>query len=263
MRHVTIVIIALMVSFAAASPRTADLTPTGTLRAAFLATNPVHGRVNARTGEVTGPVADLTKELAHRLHVPYTLIPAPDARAVIDHLKGNTADVGFLAYEEARAQEVDFAGGFALMFNRYLVGARSPLQKAADADRTGNQIGAVKGQTQEIYLSANITHARVRVFDTMPPQAELERLLVSGEVDAFGVNAQRAEDAVAASRSELRALAGSFLEVEQSFVVKKGDKEKADAINRFVDELRTSGFLKAALERAKLAGVDVPPARTR
>jgi polar amino acid transport system substrate-binding protein len=239
----------------------ADLTPTGTLRAAFLATNPVHGRVDPKTGEVTGLVADLIKELARRLGVPYAMIPAPDARAVIDHLRRGTADVGFLAYEAARAQEVDFAGGFALMFNSYLVRAGSPLQHATDADRAGLQIGAVRGQTQEIYLSANIKQARVRVFDTMPAQAELQRLLVSGEVDAFGVNAQRAEDAVAASSSQLRTLAGSFLAVEQSFVVKKGDKENADALNRFVDEMRVSGFIKASLERAKLAGVAVAPAR--
>jgi polar amino acid transport system substrate-binding protein len=238
-----------------------DLAPTGTLRAAFLATNPVHGRVDARSGEVTGPVADLIKELARRLSVPYTLIPAPDARAVIDHLKNGTADVGFLAYEEARAKEVDFAGGFALMFNNYLVGARSPLKNAADVDRAGVQIGAVRGQTQEIFLSANIKHARVRVFDTMPAPAELQRLLVSGEVDAFGLNRQRVDDAIAASHSELRALPESFSAVEQSFVVKKGDKERADALNRFVEEVRASGFIKASLERAKLAGVAVAPAR--
>ena len=261
MRHLPLLAGVLVAVVMTALMSAADLAPTGTLRAAFLATNPVQGRVNPQTGEVTGPVADLTKELARRLGVPHTLIPAPDAREVIDHLKRNTADVGFLAYEEARAQEVDFAGGFMLMFNSYLVRAGSPLDRAADADRAGLQIGAVRGQTQQIYLSGNIAHARVRVFETMPAQAELQRLLVSGELDAFGLNAQRAQEAVTSSRSELRTLAGSFMAVEQSFVVKKGDKDKADALNRFVDELRASGFLQASLDRAKLAGVAVAPGR--
>lgn len=254
-------LIGVSVLVAAAWTSAADMTPTGTLRAVFLGTNPVQGRVDPKTGEVTGPVADLTKELARRLGVPHKMIPAADARAVIEHLKSGTADIGFLAYEEARAKEVDFAGGFALMFNSFVVRANSPLQKVADADRPGVSIGAVRGQSQEIYLSANLKQARVKVLETMPPQAELQRLLVGGELDVFGMNAQRADDAVTASRAELRALSGSFFEVEQSFVVKKGEKDKAEALNRFVNELRGSGFIKASLDRAKLSGVGVSPAR--
>jgi hypothetical protein len=43
------------------------LAPTGTLRSSFIATNPVQGRVDATTGETTGPAADLTRELARRI----------------------------------------------------------------------------------------------------------------------------------------------------------------------------------------------------
>ena len=45
------------------APSASRLAPTGTLRAAFLGTNPVQGRVNPSTGAVTGPVADLVREL--------------------------------------------------------------------------------------------------------------------------------------------------------------------------------------------------------
>src|SRR5580700_11686796 len=72
------------------------LAPSGTLRAAFLGDNPVLGRVDPQTGAVTGPVADLVKELARRMGVPYVVIPAPDARHVIDTLKAQAADIGFL-----------------------------------------------------------------------------------------------------------------------------------------------------------------------
>ena len=91
----------------------ADLAPTGTLRAAFLRTNPVQGRIDAKTGTVTGPVADLVQALALQLGVPYTIIPAADAREVIARLKDHTADIGFLAYDAPRAQEVDFSEPYA------------------------------------------------------------------------------------------------------------------------------------------------------
>ncbi len=263
MRPSSLLFTTALVALFAVSTRAGDLAPTGRLRAAFLGTNPVQGRVDPKTGDISGPVADLIKELARRLNVPYTLIPAPDARSVIAHLKDGTADVGFLAYEEARAQEVDFAGGFALMFNSYVVPAASPLKSVADADRAGVQVGVVRGQTQEIYLSGHLKNARVKIFEVMPQQAELQRLLVSGELDAFGLNRQRAEEATAASQSQLRALTGSYVDVEQSFVVKKGDKESAAFINKFVDELRDSGFIKASIARAKLVGAGVAPRRAR
>jgi polar amino acid transport system substrate-binding protein len=63
------------------------LAPTGTLRASFIATNPVQGRVDAKTGATTGPAADLTRELARRLGVPAVVMPLSDAGAVLDSVK--------------------------------------------------------------------------------------------------------------------------------------------------------------------------------
>jgi len=243
----------------------ADLAPTGTLRAAFLGSNPVQARTDPKTGEITGPIADLVRELARRLNVPFTLIPAPNAQGVIAHVQGGTADIGFLAYEEARSREVEFAGPFAVMYNTHLVRADSPLRTVEDADREGVTIGAVRAQTQEIYLSANLKRARVKIVEAQPSQADLERMIGNREVDAFAQNTQRAADAVAAagSRVPLRALTGSYVGVEQSFVVKKGDTATAAMLDRFVDELRASGFIRAALDRAQLGTVGVAPARRK
>ena len=243
----------------------ADLAPTGTLRAAFLGSNPVQARTDPKTGEITGPIADLVRELARRLNVPFALIPAPNAQGVIAHVLGGTADIGFLAYEEARSREVEFAGPFAVMYNTHLVRADSPLRTVEDADREGVTIGAVRAQTQEIYLSANLKRARVKIVEAQPSQADLERMIGNREVDAFAQNTQRAADAVAAagSRVPLRALTGSYVGVEQSFVVKKGDTTNAAMLDKFVDELRASGFIRASLDRAQLGTVGVAPARRK
>jgi polar amino acid transport system substrate-binding protein len=252
----------IAVLMVAAVPRAAqipNLAPSGTLRAAFLATNPVHARTDPQTGEITGPVPDLVKELARRLQTPFVLIPAANAAAVIGHMQKGTADIGFLAYDQERARDVDFAGAFMTMFNTYAVAAASPLRVVADADRAGVQIGAVKGQTPQIHLSGSLRNARMRVFEATPDQAGLEKLLVGGDVDAFALNQQRAEEAAAASQGRLRALRGSFFDAEQSVVVKKGESEKAAFLAAFVEELKASGFIKTSLDRAKLVGVGVAP----
>lgn len=226
------------------------LAPTGTLRAAFLGANPVQGRVDPVSGAVSGPVADLVAELASRLGVPFQIIPAPDARSVIGHLQAQTADIGFLAYEPSRATEVDFAGPYALMLNTYVVAENSASAASADIDRPGSIVGAVRGQAQELYLSQNLRNARVEVFERQPPREELEELLVSGKLSAFGMNRQRALEMDASTK--VRALPDSFLGVVQQFVVRKGEAGKRALLTDFAAELRASGFVRASLEKAGL-----------
>jgi len=260
MRIVTASFLACLLSVpAAAQSSAATLAPTGTLRAVFLGGNPVHGRVNPATGAAVGTVPDLVRELARRLGVPSAIVPAPDAAGVIGALKSGMADIGFLAYDESRAREVDFGAPFVVMRNSYLVPAASAIQRSADVDRAGVTVAAVKGQTQELFVSSHLKSARVRVFPTMPAQAEVERLLTSGEVSAFAINRQRSLDAQAASASRLRALADSFLDVDQCFVVAKGDRGKLGPIEAFVADVRSSGFIRASVERAGVTGVDVAP----
>ena len=170
-------ILALMIGSvalpAAAQSPSATLAPTGTLRAAFLGSNPVHGRVDAKTGLASGPVPDLVVELAKKIGVGSTVIPAPDAAGVIMALNNGTADIGFLAYDATRAREVDFGAPFVVMLNSYLVKAGSPLRSSADVDHTGVTVAAVKGQTQELFVNRRLKNAKVRVLLTMPAQAEV------------------------------------------------------------------------------------------
>jgi polar amino acid transport system substrate-binding protein len=248
----------LGVSLESQSPASV-LAPTGTLRAVFLGSNPVHGRVDPKTGVSTGPVPDLVTELARTLKVPSRVLPAPDAAGVIAALKNGTADIGFLAYDETRAREVDFGPAFIVMHNSYLVRAESPLQKSADVDRSGITVAAIKGQSQQLFVSRTLKQATIRVLDTMPPQMELESMLLGKTVDAFAINRQRGLDAQAASGGKLRPLPDNFLDVDQCFVVDKGASAKLKAIEQFVGTIRQSGFINASIERAKLAGVS--PAR--
>src|SRR5437667_4955454 len=103
MRYLTpFFLICLVATFLAAQSPSTTLAPTGTLRAIFLGGNPVQGRVDDKTGESSGTVPDLVRELGRRLGVPSKIISAPDAKAIIDALNNQTADIGFLAYDETR-----------------------------------------------------------------------------------------------------------------------------------------------------------------
>jgi polar amino acid transport system substrate-binding protein len=235
--------------------QTSVLAPTGTLRAAFLGDNPVLGRVDAKTGVVSGPVADLVKELARRLGVPYTLIPAAGARDVIARLEAHTADLGFMAYNAGRANDVDFSAPWLLMPNSYIVRADSPLQTVADADRPGVNITAVKGDTQDVYLSAHLKNNHVSTVPAMPSLQDLANLLLDGKIDAFAANRQRLMEA-ATGFPKLRVVSDNYFVAGQAIALAKGDPSRLTTVNRLLGEVLASDFVKASIDRAGLQGVD-------
>src|SRR6185436_4620004 len=235
----------------------ATLAPTGTLRVVFLGMNPVQGRMDPQTGRATGPVPEIVEALARRLNVPFRILSSPNAAGIVASLNMREADIGVLAYDVERTRDVDYGAPLLVMFNSYLVKGDSKITRSAEVDRAGVTVAAVRGQTQELYVSSHLKNAKVRIFETMPPQKDVEALLLNNDVDVFAINRQRSLDAEAASGRRLRALADSFLEVDQSFVVRKGDAAKLPILAQIAKDLRASGLIKSSIERARLTGVDV------
>jgi ABC-type amino acid transport substrate-binding protein len=98
-----------------------DRVPTGTLRVTYIATNPVQASVDPKTGEVRGPGADMARLVAKHLGVPVKITGVAGPAGVLDSLKKGEADMGLLAFDPARAKEVDFSPPYALAQNTYLV----------------------------------------------------------------------------------------------------------------------------------------------
>lgn len=239
-----------------------DLAPTGTLRATFLNGNPVQGTVDPKTGAISGPVADIVKELARRAGVPYTITPSNGSKELIERLNNHTFDVALLAFEAARSRQVDFSGPYLLMGSTYLVPASSAIKTAADADRAGVKIGAVDGNAPTIFLQQHLKNATVVPWKTAPPYEEMLKMFASGEVSAYAGNRARLAEA-AETYPGLRVAQDNFTLLEQNLVVPKGDAARLKIVNDFLDEARSSPFLKDMLVRAKLTGVEAPPPKNR
>lgn len=232
------------------------LTP---LRAAFIADNPVQGKVDAQTGTVSGIAADLVAELARRWARPFEVLPVPNAGTVIERLAAGDIEVGFLAYESARAKQVAYSDPYVLSGSNYLVRADSDFKKSEDLDRAGVTIGTVAGQSQQIHVSEHIKRAKVEILPSAPAPAAMAKLLLSGQLDAFAANRQRLDDAMRQA-SGLRILPDSFMFAAQSLVVAPANRSRLGEINQFLAELRASGRLEAIVDRAGVAGVEVAPA---
>lgn len=233
----------------------ADLAPTGTLRTSFIGNNPVQGRVDPKTGETTGPAPDLARELARRLGVPVVITPLPDAGAVLESVTSGKVDIGFLAVEAARATQVDFSDPYLLAGSAYAVRADSPLRRTADVDRAGLTIGAVTGQSPQVWVSEHVKSARIMLMPAMPANADLAAMFADGRVDAFAANRTRMEE-LARAFPAVRVLSDNFAVLGQAVAVPKGRAARLAQVNRFLADLRAAGFVQKSIERAQLFGVE-------
>jgi polar amino acid transport system substrate-binding protein len=121
-----------------------DRVPTGTLRVTYIATNPVQASIDPKTGETRGPGADVARAIAKHLGVPVKITGVAGPAGVLDSLKKGEADIGLLAFDPARAKEVDFSAPYALAQNTYLVPVDSPIKSVADIDKPGIRVGVTE-----------------------------------------------------------------------------------------------------------------------
>jgi polar amino acid transport system substrate-binding protein len=247
-------------SLALAVPASAgDLAPGDTLRAVYIDSNPAQARRDPTSGEVRGPAADLALDLARRNGLKLMITPAPGVAGVIAAVKSGAADIGFVAYDTTRAEEVDFSQTYLLAHNTYIVRRDSKAQTTADLDQAGRRIGVGEKDAADLFLSRRLKAATLHRM----PSSDLDngiKLLLAGELDAYAANRTRLL-AVADQLPGLRLLADNFYDVEQAIVVAKGNPKRREIVEQFVIEAKASGLVKAAIERAGLRGVSAAPAK--
>jgi polar amino acid transport system substrate-binding protein len=246
---------------AAANDLAKDLAPTGTLRAVYIATNPVQAFVDPTTKDVRGPAADIARELGKRAGVPVTVTGARGVDGVIDAVKNGSADIGFVAFDPVRAEQVDFSQNYSLAQNTYLVAENSPIKSIADVDRAGLRIGVGTRDAGDYFLTRTLKAATLVRNDGGVGDAVVKALL-AGELDAYAGNRMRLHEA-AKKTPGLRLVPDNFYDVEQAVIVPKGQTARLAIIDRFIDEARASGFIADSIARAGLVGVDVAPAGSR
>ena len=235
--------------------------PTGTLRATYIATNPVQAFVDPATKEVRGPAAELTSELAKQAGVPFTVTGARGVEGVIDSVKNGEADIGFVAFDPVRAAQVDFAQNYALAQNTYVVVEASPIKSVADADRPGVRIGVGARDAGDYFLTKALKNAELKRNEGGISDAIVKALL-GGELEAYAGNRMRLH-AMVQKTPGLRLAIDNFYGVEQAIIVPKGDAARLAAANKLIEEARALGLIAGAVTRAGLVGVDVAPPNSR
>lgn len=235
----------------------AELARSGRLRAAINYGNPVLARQTA-SGELRGVTVEISRELGRRLGVPVELIGYDTVANLMSGGGAQEWDVCFVAFDPARTGGLVFTAPYMEVEVSYLVANDSAFRKVADVDRTGVRIAVQEKNAADLFLSRALKEATlVRARD----ESTAYRLFASGAAEALAGNRQRLL-AVLEGPPAYRMLDERFTAIPHAVAVPGGRAAAARYLTRFVEELKTSGFIAAALERAEVRGVVVaPPAK--
>lgn len=241
-----------------ATPGTvAALAPTGRLRASINLGNPVLAQRDKASGELSGVSVDLARELGRQLGVPVDLLAVDSAGRSVEVVRGGNADIGFFAIDPMRGEGVAFSAAYVVIEGAYLVRNDSPLTANAQVDRAGLKVAVGKGSAYDLYLTREMKHATLVRTPTSPVVVDE---FVAQRLDvAAGVRQQLEADARRVPG--LRLLPGRFMVIEQAMGVPADRSARArEALRRYVEDMKASGFVARSLQRHRIDGALVAPA---
>ena len=232
------------------------LAPTGKLRVGLLLGSPTHVIRDSASGEMKGVGFDLGKELARRMGVPFEPVLHPSIGALFDSGKSGAWDVAFVGFGPERAKEWDFAPVHLEVEFGYLVPGGSAISTMADVDRPGIRVALQERSGPDIFFSRTLKNA-VAVRASSNPGA-LEALK-SGRADVMG-SIKPILYELSSQLPGSRVLDGRPGIDPHAMAMPKGRDVGMAYARRFIEDAKSAGLVKAAVERAGtgLRGAVVP-----
>ena len=234
---------------------TAELAPTGVLRAGINLANFLLVTGRSETGDPEGVAPDLAREIAGRLGVPVAYVPFESPGKLADAAESGTWDIGLIGAEPARAESISFTAAYVEIEATYLVPEGSPLQSIEDVDRKGVRIAVSDRSAYDLYLSRNLEHAELVRANGIDASYDL---FISGGLDALaGLRPRLASDVEKSPGA--RVLDGRFTAVQQAVGTPRGREAGAAFLRDFVEEAKVSGLVARLIDRHGVRGLSVAP----
>jgi polar amino acid transport system substrate-binding protein len=195
-----------------------DLAPTGRLRAAINFGNTVLAQ-RGPNDEPRGVSVDLAAALAKRLGVPVDYVTFEAAGKAFEAIAGGAVDIGFVAIDPERGQQIDFTAPYVVIEGTYMVPADSPLKDVGDVDKPGVRIGVGLNSVYDLFLTREIKHATL-VHAAVGGGSAGVPVFVEQKLEA-AAGVRQALDAYAKDHPDVRVMTGSFQQIRQAMVTPK------------------------------------------
>jgi polar amino acid transport system substrate-binding protein len=231
--------------------RVADLVTAGKIRMGVF---PSFQYSKGPNGEAGGLAIGITRALASRLGIGEVItVEYPTPPQVAECVKSGGCDVGFMLIDPARATEVDFTPPFVRSDFTYLLPPGSAMRNAADVDRAGVRIAAVRGHASTAALLRIIKQAQPVYADEYDPTFELLR---TGNAEAFASIREMLLQ-YSARLPGSRVLEDNYQSNFAGVAVPKGNAGRLAYISDLLDGMKRDGSLQRIINGAELRGVEV------
>lgn len=187
-------------------------------------------------GEIVGVDVDIAKEIAASMGKEL-VIKDIAFDSIINEVKTGKADFGAagISYNEERAKNVDFTINYSTSKQVVIVKNDSGITNIGDIN--GKKIAVQLGSIADTYVSS--TYKDASVVRQKKYLAAIEDLN-TGKVDCVVMDLLPAEQ-ILKTNSGLKILDGALVEDSYGMIVKKGNKELLNNINRVLEKLKNEG----------------------
>ena len=187
-------------------------------------------------GEIVGVDVDIAKEIASSMGKEL-VIKDIAFDSIINEVKTGKADFGAagISYSEERAKNVDFTINYSTSKQVVIVKNDSGITNIGDIN--GKKIAVQLGSIADTYVSS--TYKDASVVRQKKYLAAIEDLN-TGKVDCVVMDLLPAEQ-ILKTNSGLKILDGALVEDSYGMIVKKGNKELLDNINKVLEKLKNEG----------------------
>ena len=188
-------------------------------------------------GEIVGFDIDIAREIANELGKKL-VIKDIDFHSIINEVKTGKADFGAagISYSDERAKEVDFSINYAVSKQVVIVNDNSNIKID---DLENKKIAVQLGSIADTYVTEKYKNAEI--VRQKKYLAAIEDLKTK-KVDCVVMDELPANE-ILNSNSGLKILEGSLTNDSYGMIVKKGNKELLDAINKVLNKLKNDGTI--------------------
>jgi polar amino acid transport system substrate-binding protein len=231
------------------------LAPTGKLRVGLQLGSPHNVIRDSVSGEMKGVGFDLGKELARRMGVPFEPVLYPAVGALLDAGKSGAWDVAFVGFSPGRAKEWAFTALHLEVEFGYLIPGGSSISTMADVDRPGIRVAVQEKSGPDVFFSSTLKNAVVIRAPSNPGALET---LKSRRADVMG-SIKPILFEMSTQLSGSRVLDGRPGIDPHAMAMPKGRDLGVAYARQFIEDAKSEGLVKAAIERVGMRGAVVAP----
>jgi polar amino acid transport system substrate-binding protein len=234
-----------------------ELIPTGKLRFGVVFAPKMSALfvIKDEKGQPHGITADLGNELAKKLGVPIEFMVAPNTGLLTDAVAEAKIDAAFMPVDDERRKLLDFGPAYCAVESTYMVTAASGIKTLAEVDRPGVRVVGI----------ANTTTIRAagRTLKSIQPVAAASiddalAMLRAGQADAFALGRDSLPDFVKLFPGS-HVVDGGFQQTVVAIALPKGRPAALAYLTQFMEEVKASGAVRRAMDRAGMQDLAVAP----